>query len=578
MDTVKILELLETTDPKKLAQLERVTKFTSTSAQTANEMLNDELFGSGTAKRVAAKESVQKQNKASEPRRSRPLTRGAVKPKSATESAGFRRANGYRSTEEPVKGAKECVKTPVGESGCDADKCAEDTTKSKRGIARRDAAECSKVPVGEAIIETGDSKFPEEFDFDAEAFAEEYGIDPETVTCIFVEEDPDAKIAEHVELSFTYEESKVILSIFADGAVTETVDAEEVDAQFSANFAEEEDEDGNKQTVLHVDLIDEEEEDAGTDTEDAPADDTAVGEALGRKLKKAINDSAVLSNMDQNEKKRIMTQLTKLLKKRRWISGRPLKIVLKWIFEDPWNKYMTREYEREIKKGTDPVLVMLDFVENYEFYDFLEGRDKKEVDVVKDAFDWFEKHGPEDDDDDDDADDDDDGAEEDIDDDVVTDGDITDSTTTDDTDESAEDIYKSIIRKLTEVPDVPEAEDELREELEKSGLTEEEMAAVYAIKDEAPDAVMSEGDIPHDDEDGARVTDEFIEEPGLNLDPVYSKDHDMKVAKGYDAGTMPGYRANESAARKSCKSAPCATESKKGATESLAAKIIRTSK
>ena len=583
MDELRILQLLETTDPKKLAQLERVTRFTPTGAQSANEMLNDELFGtSAGSERRAAKESAQGNN--SSVRRSNPLTRTARKKvagakesfgtgtqdwssvapasgnysydgqgelfwkewneqvtdhlelalrrrisssqfdslfvqaddetrwsgltgfhlwvrfdtdkeegfdskeallnevcrilqielprvsstssdfyifiefredntfmgqmkgkqnawaisasefmqstqaaKGATESVGFRRANGYRSTEEPAKGAKECIKTPVDESdgGSIFDESVDRKKVPKKRMnvgegdgCKRGACGADECNAGESVVETGDSKFPEEFDFDAEKFAEEYSIDPETITCVFVEEDPDAKIAEHVELSFTYEESTVILSIYADSTVTETVDAEEVDAQFSANFAEEEDEDGNKQTVLHVDLIDEEGAEDAT-AEDAPVDDATADED--------IDDGAAPNEGD------------------------------------------------------------------------------------------------------------------------------------DEPDEAA--MYKSIIRKLTEVPDVPEAADELREELESSGLTEEEMNAVYAIRDEAPDAVMSEGDADHKGEDGGNVTDEFIEEHGLDLDPVYSKDHGIKVAKGMDAGTMPGYRKED-----------------KGATESLAAKIIRTSK
>lgn len=427
MDELRILQLLETTDPKKLAQLERVTRFTPTGAQSANEMLNDELFGTSVgSKRRAAKESAQGNN--SSVRRSNPLTRTAQKRVAgAKESAGFRRANGYRSTEEPVKGAKECVKAPVDESdgGSIFDEPADEkkTPKKRMNVGEGEGCEdgacgADECNAGESVVETGDSKFPEEFDFDAEAFAEEYSIDPETITCVFVEEDQDAKIAEHVELSFTYEESTVILSIYADSTVTETVDAEEVDAQFSANFAEEEDEDGNKRTVLHVDLIDGEGAEDAT-AEDAPVDDTTADED--------IDDGAAPNEGD------------------------------------------------------------------------------------------------------------------------------------DEPDEAA--MYKSIIRKLTEVPDVPEAADELREELESSGLTEEEMNAVYAIRDEAPDVVMSEGDADHKGEDGGNVTDEFIEEHGLDLDPVYSKDHGIKVAKGMDAGTMPGYRKED-----------------KGATESLAAKIIRTSK
>ena len=279
MDTLKILQLLETTDPQKLAQLEKTTRFAPTAAQTANEMLNEDLFGTPAANKTR-KSATESTNRPLH--RSNPITRGTRK-KAATESAGFRRANGYRSTEEPTRkaaaDAKECIKAPVSESDASWIFDEQGKGRTKRSTVG-EGCDNGKCKADEAVVETGDSKFPEEFDFDAEKFGDEYGIDAETISCTFVEEDPDAKIAEHVELSFTYEDSKVILSIFADGAVTETVDAEEVDAQFSANFAEEEDEDGNKQTVLHVDLIDEEGDD-DTTTDDVSADDDATESAEG---------------------------------------------------------------------------------------------------------------------------------------------------------------------------------------------------------------------------------------------------------------------------------------------------------
>ena len=107
------------------------------------------------------------------------------------------------------------------------------------------------------VVETGEGKFPESFNFDEKAFAEEYGIDPETLTCIYRPEDPDAQIAEAIEISFTYEDAKVVLTISADNSVAETVDAEEVDPQFSAEFQQVENDDGVMEDVFVLNLVEE---------------------------------------------------------------------------------------------------------------------------------------------------------------------------------------------------------------------------------------------------------------------------------------------------------------------------------
>ena len=117
----------------------------------------------------------------------------------------------------------------------------------------------------EMVVEAQTENFPSTFDFDEEKFAEDYDIDKDSITCIHIPEDPEAKIEEHIELSFKAvedgEESTVVLSIAPDMLVSETIDAEVIEpAQFSASFVEEENEQGEMRTRLVLTLVDDGEE------------------------------------------------------------------------------------------------------------------------------------------------------------------------------------------------------------------------------------------------------------------------------------------------------------------------------
>lgn len=117
----------------------------------------------------------------------------------------------------------------------------------------------------EMVVEAQTENFPSTFDFDEEKFAEDYDIDKDSITCIHIAEDPEAKVQEHIEVSFKAvedgEESTVVLSIAPDMLVSETIDAEVIDpAQFSATFVEEENEQGEMRTRLVLTLVDDDEE------------------------------------------------------------------------------------------------------------------------------------------------------------------------------------------------------------------------------------------------------------------------------------------------------------------------------
>lgn len=111
----------------------------------------------------------------------------------------------------------------------------------------------------ETLVEADeDQGFPASFDFDEEAFAAEFGIDPETIQIVFVQEEPESETKAHVALSFDYEGATVSLFIHADGSIYETVDAEVIEpAQFSASFVEVTDEEGNETMALVLDLVEE---------------------------------------------------------------------------------------------------------------------------------------------------------------------------------------------------------------------------------------------------------------------------------------------------------------------------------
>lgn len=96
---------------------------------------------------------------------------------------------------------------------------------------------------GEELIETKkESVFPESFEFDEEAFAELFGLNPEEVSGTYVEEDDN--VPEHVEIRFKEGENDVLLKYMDDGSIIEEVNAEVVETpRFSASM--EQDDEGN---------------------------------------------------------------------------------------------------------------------------------------------------------------------------------------------------------------------------------------------------------------------------------------------------------------------------------------------
>ena len=96
---------------------------------------------------------------------------------------------------------------------------------------------------GEELIETKkDSVFPEELDFDEEAFAELFGLNPEEVSGMYVAEEDN--IPEHIEIRFKEGENDVVLQYMDDGSIIEIVNAEIVETpRFSASI--EQDDQGN---------------------------------------------------------------------------------------------------------------------------------------------------------------------------------------------------------------------------------------------------------------------------------------------------------------------------------------------
>lgn len=257
MNTQKILELLGTTSEKKMNTLKRELSFPATAEESANDLLNAELYGI----KKAAVEEVEKSS--------------VCKPvKQATESA-----------QEPAPSTEELAPAEKSDKpGKHFDACpgeARDFLVKLLGVIN--SGDCKKAkhmllefmgmvpaPSTEMVVEAQTENFPSTFDFDEEKFAEDYEIDKESITCIHIQEDPEAKIEEHLEVSFKAveddKESTVVLSIAPDMLVSETIDAEVVEpAQFSAAFVEEEDEQGEMRTRLVLTLIDEEEEGEQTD-------------------------------------------------------------------------------------------------------------------------------------------------------------------------------------------------------------------------------------------------------------------------------------------------------------------------
>lgn len=247
MNTQKILELLGTTSDKKMQTLKREMTFPATAEESANDLLNAELYG----------------------------TR-----KSATESKKEVPHKPVKKAEESVSAKEEITPVEqVDKPGKHFDACPKEArdflVKLLNVINSGDCKKAKHILVEfmgmapasstEMVVEAQTENFPSTFDFDEEKFAEDYEIDKDSITCIHIPEDPEAKIEEHIEVSFKAveddKESTVVLSIAPDMLVSETIDAEVIEpAQFSAAFVEEEDEQGEMRTRLVLTLVDEGEE------------------------------------------------------------------------------------------------------------------------------------------------------------------------------------------------------------------------------------------------------------------------------------------------------------------------------
>lgn len=326
MNTQKILELLGTTPKQKLNTLQRQEDFPVSTEMTANEMLNADLYGTRSKTSRPAKEGVIA--KAPLPASAKAKIMASLKKRKevpSQEGAGCdartkliaRKKSAKESDEEKVattdtaedntiymnvtnadgevvayfdydseKLSQDSVATisaamtdagfSLAEADIDSDAAADEAaaaegcgTKKRKPLASRECVHTEILAkkdgsAKEMMVDTGEGKFPDTFEFDEAAFADEYGIDADKLTCVYVAEDPEAQVSEHVEISFEYEESTVTLNIYADGTVDETVDAQIVDPQFSASFTQEEDEDGNMRDVLIVELLDEDSEEGAS--------------------------------------------------------------------------------------------------------------------------------------------------------------------------------------------------------------------------------------------------------------------------------------------------------------------------
>lgn len=246
MNTQKILELLGTTSDKKMQTLKREMTFPATAEESANDLLNAELYG----------------------------TR-----KSATESKEEVSHKPVKKAEESMVTKEEVTVEQADKPGKHFDACPKEArdflVKLLNVINSGDCKQAKHillefmgmVPASstEMVVEAQTENFPSTFDFDEEKFAEDYGIDKDSITCIHIAEDPEAKIEEHIEVSFKAveddKESTVVLSIAPDMLVSETIDAEVIEpAQFAAAFVEEEDEQGEMRTRLVLTLVDDGEE------------------------------------------------------------------------------------------------------------------------------------------------------------------------------------------------------------------------------------------------------------------------------------------------------------------------------
>lgn len=102
---------------------------------------------------------------------------------------------------------------------------------------------------GEELIETksADSVFPEEMDFDEEAFAELFGLNADEVSAQYVPEDENEP--EHLEIRFKEGENEVLLKVKDNGEVEEVVNAEVAETpRFAISISP--DEDGRYQLLI----------------------------------------------------------------------------------------------------------------------------------------------------------------------------------------------------------------------------------------------------------------------------------------------------------------------------------------
>lgn len=334
MNTQKILELLGTTPDKKMQTLKREMSFPATAEESANDLLNAELYGTKKAAVEAVKKSTVRKplKKAMESASKEGVYQGggdghqwAVRIEDEDEDRAFFDDDdaAYRyarqlanddeirnkfncdilvcetrddwatwsicsrieiqppATKSNSSGGTEPI-IPAGEAdkpGKHFDACPKEARDFLVKLLNViNSGDCKKakhmlvefmgmVPVSstEMVVEAQTENFPSTFDFDEEKFAEDYVIDKDSITCIHIAEDPEAKIEEHIEVSFKAteddKESTVVLSIAPDMLVSETIDAEVIEpAQFSAAFVEEENEEGEMRTRLVLTLVDGEEE------------------------------------------------------------------------------------------------------------------------------------------------------------------------------------------------------------------------------------------------------------------------------------------------------------------------------
>lgn len=170
--------------------------------------------------------------------------------------------------------AKECdstsvgvdnpIPSPVRKKGAKED---ENCSKANCGKSRPTNEACAVEEEEETVEETAteevlkvtqsESVFPEEVEFDEEAFGELIGIAPEEILVSYVQEDENEP--EHFELRFKKDEKEVLLKLNSDGTTSEVVDARIIDKpEFS--YAITQDDEGNFLLLVSPEEVEEEEE------------------------------------------------------------------------------------------------------------------------------------------------------------------------------------------------------------------------------------------------------------------------------------------------------------------------------